>query len=135
MPERPTGDDAFDRIVEGLDMNLSFPEPKIGSSGGPRDPEMLDLDDLPDDPQDQFYRRVPPVSEVIPHTWRALLAWLAVLGAPLGLVAFAVFGIYLDRAMMLAMCLIFVAGAFWLFSHLPERGPGHPDWPDDGAEL
>jgi hypothetical protein len=133
MPERPTGDDAFDRIVERLDMNLSFPTEPASRPQSYAEPP--DLDDIPDEAEDQFYRQVPPASEVLPRGRRAVLAWAAVLGAPLVLVVCTVFGMVVSRAAVLAMCLVFVAAAIWLFSHLPERGPSQPDWPDDGAAL
>lgn len=131
MPERPTGDDAFDQIVERLGMDLSFPDPEPA----PPVDEPVDFDDLPDDAQDQFYRNVPPATEVLPRGRKAVAAWLAALGVPLGLAACTMLGVYLNRGVVLALCLVFVAAAVWLFSHLPERGPAHPDWPDDGAAL
>lgn len=121
---RGTGDEAFDKIVEGLDMNLSFPAPQHD-----------DLDDIPDDPEDQFYRQVPPASDILPRNPRTLLAWIAVLGVPAVMVACTFVGYWLPRPVVIALGLTFVAGAIWLFSHLPERGPGRSDWPDDGAAL
>lgn len=130
MPERPTGDDAFDQIVERLGMDLSFPDPEPASPDEP-----VEFDDLPDDPEDQFYRTVPPASEVLPRGRKALVAWLTVLGVPIGLAACTMIGVPVSRGAAFALCLVFIAAAVWLFSHLPERGPSHPDWPDDGAEL
>ena len=44
-------------------------------------------------------------------------------------------GEILPRPMLAGAVLIFVAGAIYLISQLPEHGPSRSDWPDDGAVL
>lgn len=133
--------DDFDKIVEGLDLDLSFPDE-------PADP-MPDPDDLraqvqeamssfapaePAETQEPFYRQVEPTS-LVPKSQGTRLAWLGVLGSPLVLVLAALAHVFLDRALFAGAALIFVASAIYLFLQLPEHGPSHRDWPDDGAVL
>ncbi|MFI5425934.1 hypothetical protein [Aeromicrobium sp. UC242_57] len=124
--------DEFDKIVEGLDLDLSFPDE-------PADPVVPDpvpqaeVDD-PIEDEEPFYRRVDP-TPLIPRRRGILLAWAGVVGAPLSLVLATVAHIYLDRPVLAAAALIFVASATYLFLQLPEHGPSRRDWPDDGAVL
>ena len=108
--------DEFDRIVEGLDLGLEFPAeeplpapPLVHPSGA--------------------------TANVTPPNRRRAVAWGAVLGAPLLLILATVSGWLLPRSLVAVAALIFVAGSIYLISQLPEHGPGHPDWPDDGAVL
>lgn len=128
MPRRSDDDDAFDKIVEGLDLDLPFPEPVAPTA------PALDFDDVPDDEDDQFYRVAPPISDIFPRDPKMLLAWIAVLGAPASLVGATVMGEFLPRPLVIGICLVFVAGAIWLFSHLPDR-PTSLGEPDDGSEI
>lgn len=125
MPDGRADDDAFDKIVEGLEMDVSFPEAKPT-------PEPPEFDDTPDDLDDQHYRNVPPAN-LFPRTKQGLLALIAVVGAPLVLTCATFAGIWLPRPLVFAIALVFIAGAIWMFSHLPERG--RRDDPDDGAAL
>lgn len=137
----PEPDDEFDEIVQGLDLDLSFPdEPSKASprdSGGGAGPwaadstEPVDFDDLPDEP---FYRRVTPPPPKPPHRGRTA-AWIAVLGSPVAIMLATFLHVWLARPVLLGIGLIFVAGAIYLISQLPEHGPSRPDWPDDGAAL
>lgn len=129
MPEER---DEFDRIVEHLDLDMSFPddpppEPKPQPSPLPRELEPSDSQD------DQFYRRVQPVSR--PWKRGSVMAWSAVLGAPAILVGSSVFAIILPRHLLAVLALLFVAGAGYLITRLPEHGPSDRDDPDDGAVL
>jgi hypothetical protein len=124
--------DDFDRIVEGLDLDLSFlddpdPEPEP-------DPEPRPRDDLDEPEEEPFYRQVEP-TPLIPRRRGVLLAWVGVLGAPLALVVATLSGVVLDRAVVAAASLTFVAAAIYLILQLPEHGPSRRDWPDDGAVL
>lgn len=129
--------DDFDKIVEGLDLDLSFideveetpveePEP----AWSPRTDDEVDEADA----EEPFYRKVEP-TPLIPRRRSVLLAWIGVLGAPLSLVLATLSGVFLDRPIVAAASLIFVASAIYLILQLPEHGPSRRDWPDDGAVL
>ena len=123
-------DDEFDRIVEGLDLDLSFPDE-------PADPVRRDPPELrwePEEPEEPFYRRVDPMP-IVPRRRGVLLAWVGVVGAPLLLVLATVAHVFLERPIIAGAALIFVASAIYLFLQLPEHGPSRRDWPDDGAVL
>jgi hypothetical protein len=129
-----TDKDDFDRIVEGLDLDLSFPDE-------PADPVVEDppLHWSPEEPEpveteEPFYRRVDS-TPLIPRRRSVLLAWIGLVCAPLALVLATVVHVFLDRSILAAAVLIFVASAIYLFLQLPEHGPGRRDWPDDGAVL
>ncbi len=122
MTEGPS--DEFDRIVEGLDLDYY-------------DSEFLDRDQADDAPVASSPLTHPSGASntTAPRNhWRMFALW-AVLGAPLGLMVATMSGLILPRSLVLAASLIFVAGSIYLISQLPEHGPGHPDWPDDGAVL
>ena len=140
--------DDFDEIVRRLDIDIPFPdepparEPEHPSVRRYRRPDTTpddeideaELDDMPDDQDDQFYRRVPP-PPLRPHHRGRTLAWIAVLGSPLAIVVATIFQIWLAKSVLLALAFTFVAGSIYLISQLPENGPGPPDWPDDGAAI
>lgn len=131
--------DDFDKIVEGLELDLDFldeideeddaPEPSAPEPSAPVAEDVEDTDD-----EVPFYRRVTHVP-LIPKTRESLFAWGALLGAPLALVVASVFGQNLPRPVLAGAVLTFVAAAIYLISQLPEHGPSRPDWPDDGAVL
>jgi hypothetical protein len=140
--------DDFDEIVRRLDLDLPFPDggPEVPPTREPEHPsvrrhrhtdaddEPESFDDLPDEPDEQFYRQVPP-APIRPHHRGRTLAWIAVLGAPLSIVVATILQAWLPRSVLLGIGLTFVAGSIYLISQLPEHGPGRPDWPDDGAAL
>jgi hypothetical protein len=131
--------DDFDKIVEGLELDLSFvdepvepveePEP----TWSPRTDDEIDAEDA-EDAEEPFYRKVEP-TPLIPRRRSVLLAWIGVLGAPLSLVVATLSGVFLDRPIIAAASLIFVGAAIYLILQLPEHGPSRRDWPDDGAVL
>ncbi|MEO6471592.1 MAG: hypothetical protein ABIR57_06860 [Aeromicrobium sp.] len=137
------GDDEFDKIVEGLDLEMPPPEPieqDDVDSKQDRDQELwrqpepkgggpiyLDEDSI-------AYRTPPPRPKRPPNKARTW-ALVTIFGAPGLLVLATIVGILLPRVVVLATALIFVAAVIYLISQLPERGPSHPDWPDDGAVL
>jgi hypothetical protein len=136
--------DDFDRIVEGLHFDLSFPdEPADPVEQDPAHPSRraaerdadtdAESDDEPAPTEEPFYRRVEPAPLI--RTRGVLLAWCGVIGAPAVLVLATVAHIFLDRPLMAGAALIFVASAIYLFLQLPEHGPSRRDWPDDGAVL
>jgi hypothetical protein len=124
--------DDFDKIVEGLHLDLSFPDE-------PADPVIdpatrVDLPEEPAETEEPFYRRVDP-TPLVPRRRGVLLAWCGVIGAPAALVLATVAHVFLDRPIVAGAALIFVASAIYLFLQLPEHGPSRRDWPDDGAVL
>ncbi len=129
--------DDFDKIVEGLELDLSF----IDESPAPADeepepawsPRTDDEIDAADD-EEPFYRKVEP-TPLVPRRRSVLLAWIGVLGAPLSLVVATMSGVVLDRPIVAAASLTFVGAAIYLILQLPEHGPSRKDWPDDGAVL
>lgn len=126
--------DDFDRIVEGLDLNLSFPDEPADPVG--QEPELTWTpdDEEPAEPEEPFYRKVNP-TPLIPRRRSLVLAWIGLLGTPLAVVVATVLDIFLDRSILAGAALIFVASAIFLFLQLPEHGPSRRDWPDDGAVL
>lgn len=124
--------DDFDRIVEGLDLDLSFPDDPVDPA-----PESLAPRPVVDEPgssEEPFYRRVDS-TPLVPRRRGIILAWAGVAGAPLLLALATVAHVFLDRPIVAGAVLIFVASAIYLFLQLPEHGPGRRDWPDDGAVL
>lgn len=128
--------DDFDRIVEGLDLDFSFPdEPAdpVRPAAQP-EPQWSAEEAEPAETEEPFYRRVEP-TPLIPRRRGLLLAWCGVIGAPLALVLATIAHIYLERPLIAGAALTFVASATYLFLQLPEHGPSRRDWPDDGAVL
>lgn len=129
-------DDEFDRIVEGLDLEMPRadqverevadeqprPQPR------PREPARV-WD------EDAIAYRTPPPRQKRPPSRARTASWIAVLGTPALLVLATIVQVLLPRPVVLAAVLTFVAGLIYLIARLPERGPGHPDSPDDGAVL
>jgi hypothetical protein len=128
--------DDFDKIVEGLHFDLSFPdEPADPVPQDPHPSRDEPADDLdPAETEEPFYRRVDP-TPLVPRRRGIMLAWCGVIGAPLALVLATVAHIFLERSVVAGAALIFVASAIYLFLQLPEHGPSRRDWPDDGAVL
>lgn len=119
-------DDPFDEIVRRLDLDLTFPEPE------PAPPPPPETDPEPDD--EPFYRQVPvgpPRHLKLPH----LLAWIGIVGGPVTIMLASLVHYIFPRPVLLGVALLFVASAVYLISQLPERGPGEPWWPEDGAQL
>lgn len=127
--------DEFDKIVEGLELDLSFPdEPADPVAPVVSEPEPVSWDDEPDEPEEQFYRQV-EAKPLIPRERGVMLGWTGVICAPLALILARLAGLYLEPTAIAAAALIFVASATYLFLQLPEHGPSRKDWPDDGAVL
>lgn len=126
--------DDFDKIVEGLDLHLTFPDEPADPVE--QEPELTwtPNDEEPVETEEPFYRKVDP-TPLIPRRRSVLLAWIGLAGAPLALVVLTVLHVFLDRSILAGAALTFVASAIYLFLQLPEHGPSRPDWPDDGAVL
>jgi hypothetical protein len=132
-----TDPDPFDEIVRNLDLDLDFPEPALPPALPPQPTHpSAGSDDRDDDhdEDDQFYRRVEP-RPVLPRNPRVLLAWLGVIVTPVAIVVSSVLHLLMPRPVLLGCGLVFVASAIYLIAQLPERGPGEPHWPDDGAQI
>lgn len=128
--------DEFDRIVEGLDLDLGFladgepdepePEPPVVEAhhhvGEARSP----------DADEEFYRRVERGPQR-PWPRNITLAWIGIVGSPTVLVLCTLVGFIAPRSIVTALALVFVASAVYLISQLPDRNPG--DGPDDGAII
>lgn len=135
--------DDFDKIVEGLHLDLSFPDEPADPVPEPSHQQIPDIsfiDDEPDEPdepeqaEEPFYRRVDP-APLVPKRQGLRVAWAGVLGAPLIVLLAALANVLISRAFVGGAALIFVASAIYLFLQLPEHGPSRRDWPDDGAVL
>jgi len=126
-----TDPDPFDEIVRNLDLDLDFTEPAPTPAPHPQ-PALPSAASTEED--DQFYRRVEP-RPVVPHNPRILLAWLGVLAGPICIMVISAVHLIMPRPVLLGCGLVFVASAIYLIAQLPERGPGEPYWPDDGAQL
>ena len=125
--------DDFDRIVEGLDLDLSFPDDPIDPV--PERPAAVQRDtDAAAEQDEPFYRRVDS-TPLVPRRRGVILAWAGVVGAPMVLVLATLAHVFLDRPIVAGAVLTFVASAIYLILQLPEHGPSRPDWPDDGAVL
>ena len=131
---RSSDRDAFDAIVQRLDLDLPFPLGVAQPAEPEPEPEPVELDDQPDPVDEQFYRHVRPGPARPLHRGRAT-AWAGLVGSPLLLVLATVGGSWLSRPVLLGAALTFVASAIYLIAQLPEHGPGQQDWPDDGAAL
>jgi hypothetical protein len=125
--------DDFDKIVEGLELDLSFVDEVEEAPAEPEPPRAALTDDDVDEAEVPFYRQVEP--QPLIRRRGILLAWIGVLGAPLSLVLATLGGVFLDRPIVAGAALIFVAAAIYLILQLPEHGPSRKDWPDDGAVL
>jgi hypothetical protein len=126
-----TDPDPFDEIVRNLDLDLDFPESTRAPAPAtePTHPSVASADS-----DDHFYRRVEP-RPLLPRNQRVLLAWLGVIAIPICIMASSVVHLVMPRPVLLGCGLVFVAAAIYLIAQLPERGPGEPHWPDDGAQL
>lgn len=134
--------DEFDRIVEHLELDLTdldFPQEATDQPEAERTLQhpadrawSRSPDAESDEGDDAFYRHpVPP--EPRPWSRNVILAWLAVVGGPVGLAICTVIGFFVPRPLLVGIALTFVAGSVYLISQLPDRRPG--DDPDDGAVL
>src|SRR5690625_309135 len=157
---RPDHGDEFDDIVRGLDLNLSFPDDADDIDAGDFDAGDIDAGDLDADdldaggleagaeepappvddselmlPGDDLSYRNPAPPPARPWSLKRIVAVSGVISGPALLILATMAGIVLPRPIAYGLALIFVACAVWLIAQLPERGPGRPDSPDDGAEL
>lgn len=134
----PDPDDEFNKIVDGLDLELPFPPPVESGVHHPSDPQFQPEPKRrapAEREEDEIAYRTPPPRPKRPPSRARTVAWGAVLGGPILLVLATLFGILLPRPVVFSAALTFVAAVIYLISQLPEHGPSRPDWPDDGAVL
>ncbi len=129
--------DEFDRIVEGLDLDLGFladTEPDDAEPESPaEEPQPLHVaEPRSPDVDEEFYRRVDRGPQR-PWPRNITLAWIGIVGSPTALVLCTLVGFIAPRSIVTALALVFVASAVYLISQLPDRNPG--DEPDDGAVI
>ncbi|WP_293786253.1 hypothetical protein [uncultured Aeromicrobium sp.] len=144
MTERDERDE-FDRIVEGLELDVDgLPdldeaaaeharreaEQRRAEAAAELPPELHDADEEDEEP---FYRQVPP-ARLRPARGTGL-AWAGVAAAPVLTLLSTVMGFWLPMEVLAVLTLVAVVSVAWLIWRLPERGPSHRDWPDDGAAL
>jgi len=131
----------FDRIIEGLDLDLGFlddpsqSEPEPEPEPKPERPASVEYGGSSarsPDVDEEFYRRV-DLGPRPPWRRNVILTWIGVLGSPLALLLSSVVGILVPRSIVAALTLVFIASAIYLISQLPDRNPG--DDPDDGAVV
>ena len=146
MTERDERDE-FDRIVEGLELDLDgLPDlDEAAAEHARREQERAEAaraaDDLPEELRDDeavieeepFYRQVPPAR--IRPAGRTAVAWGGVAAAPAIVLLSSVLGFWIPPELLVVLTIVAVVSVAWLVWHLPERGPSHRDWPDDGAAL
>lgn len=133
--------DDFDRIVEGLDLDLTGLDDFDAAAGrAAAANERAELEaqqraaEEPPDEDDQFYRRVGP-ADVHAIDKRTKAAWFVVVGGPIVLLVSIMLSLRLPTAVVGVVIAAVVAGVVYLIARLPDRGPSNPEWPDDGAAL
>lgn len=141
--DAPSSADDFDRIVEGLDLDLSgLDDFDDAAERAAAARERADLEEehrrveeqqRAQDRDDQFYREVGPAD--LRATGRTRIAWLVFVGGPALLLITTMASMPLPTVAVVAVVIAVVASVVYLISQLPDRGPSNPDWPDDGAAL
>ena len=141
MPDPSSSSDDFDRIVEGLDLDVDglgdfdAQAARIAAERERRELEEQQRREAADDeePTEQFYREVGPAD--LRADPRTKAAWIAVIGAPVLLLVATMASWRLPAFVIGVVITAAVAGVVYLIARLPQRGPSNPDWPDDGAAL
>ncbi len=141
MTDAASSPDDFDRIVEGLDLDLSgLDDFDDAAARNAALRERADLEDeqrraaAPPEPQeDQFYREVGPADLRADN--RTKIAWFVVVGGPAVLLLSMMASLRPPTFLVAVVIAAAVAAVVYLIARLPDRGPSNPDWPDDGAAL
>ena len=137
----PASSDDFDRIVEGLDLDLSglddFDDAAARNAASRERAELEEQERRerePEEPaEEQFYRDVGPADlRADSHT---KLAWFVVIGGPALLLLSMMASVRPPTFLVVLVIAAAVAAVVYLIARLPDRGPSNPDWPDDGAAL
>jgi len=141
VPDPTSSSDDFDRIVEGLDLDLTGLDDldaEAARLAAERERRELEeqqrreaVEDV--DPEEQFYRDVGPAE--LRADPRTKAAWAAVIGGPVLLLVATMASWRLPALVVGLVIAAAVGGVVYLIARLPDRGPSSPDWPDDGAAL
>lgn len=126
--------DEFDRIVEGLDLDLDLDEiERTEFRAAAPTPPAAPRVDAPTGQDEEFYRVVPP-ARLRPGR-HVLWAWIGVMVAPVVLVVSALLRWPVSMGLVTLVTAVSGASAIYLVWRLPSHGPAQQDWPDDGAAL
>jgi hypothetical protein len=132
--------DDFDRIVEGLELDLSGLDDfdrSAAQAAAARERAELEEEQRraaePEEQDDQFYREVGPAD--LPTDKRTKTAWLVIIGGPALLILARLADMTPPPVLVAAVVIAAVCAVAYLIARLPDRGPSNPDWPDDGAAL
>lgn len=132
--------DEFDRIVEGLDLDLSGLDDFDAAAARAATEHEARLEELrqraaalDEDTDEQSYRDVGPADLHVDR--RVLTAWAVVIGGPCLLLLVMASSVRFPPLVLSGVIGAAVAGVVYLIARLPDRGPSSPDWPDDGAAL
>ncbi|GAA3529677.1 hypothetical protein AFL01nite_00880 [Aeromicrobium flavum] len=142
MTDASSSSDDFDRIVEGLDLDLSGLEDFDASAARAaaarerdeqEEQKRREAADAAEPADDQFYREVGPAEFRAKGSTR--IAWLVFVGGPALLLIATMASVRLPPMLVATVFIGVVVSVVYLISQLPDRGPSNPDWPDDGAAL
>lgn len=146
VPDPNADRDEFDRIVEGLDLDVGDPaEFDAVAARAAADRERADRERREREAEqraaaeaaaardEQFYRDVEPVS--LPRDRRVTIAWTVLLAGPALLLGSVLLAVRPPTTVTGALILASAGAVVYLLARLPDRGPSNPDWPDDGAAL
>lgn len=137
MTRGGSSSDDFDRIVEGLDLDLTGLDDfdaeaaRIAASqeSGPAPRESA-----PAEPTEaEFYREVGPAD--LRADPRIKAAWFIVVGGPAAMILAMLASFTPPTPVVVVVIAAAVGAVVYLIARLPDRGPSNPDWPDDGAAL
>ncbi|MFS0884772.1 hypothetical protein [Aeromicrobium sp. 179-A 4D2 NHS] len=141
MTDPKSSPDDFDRIVEGLELDLTglddFDDAAARAAAARERAELEEQQrreaEPDEDPAEQFYRQVGPAD--LRADPRTRLAWFVVIGGPAVLLLASMASLRPPAPVVGLVIAAAVAGVVYLIARLPDRGPSNPDWPDDGAAL
>ncbi len=130
--------DDFDRIVEGLDLDLTglddFDGAAARAAAAREQAELAEQQhELEEPPDDEFYRAVGPAD--LRADSRTKTAWFVIIGGPAILLLSTIASVRLPMPLIMTVIAAAVAAVVYLIARLPDRGPSNPEWPDDGAAL
>jgi Flp pilus assembly protein TadB len=138
VTDASSSSDDFDRIVEGLDLDLTglenFDASAARAAAARERAELEEEQRRTAEPaDDQFYRQVGPAE--FRARGRTRVAWLIFVGGPALLLIATMASVRIPPFVVALVVIGVVVSVVFLISQLPDRGPSNPDWPDDGAAL